>query len=108
MQVASRAVPTAQEASPPQWMLDLERAHDFIHRAARMLEAILEPTLELAPAAKALSRALERIYAAYDERDDRMTAAHAGDQEVARAIEFLDPPDDPDIATAIGFLNEAR
>jgi len=108
MQVASRAVPAVQEAWPPQWMLNLERAHDFLHRAARVLEAILEPTFDLEPAAQALSRALERIYAAYDERDDRMTAAHAADQEVYQAITALGAGNDPDVTIAIGFLNEVR
>ena len=95
---------------PPQWMLDLERAHDLVHRAARALESEAQPVIDLRPVVQALTRALERLYAGYDERDERLAAAHACDVEVMSALELLAPANGSDaaIAGASGYLGDAR
>lgn len=100
----------AATSGPPEFLLDLERAHDRIHRASRALESIDEPPWDLAPAAEAIEKALERLYVSYDERDERYRAANEADTEVADAIDKLQKlgPVGGQIELAMHALAEAR
>jgi hypothetical protein len=103
---------TPQNAPPTEaeYLLDLERAHEEIHRAARALEDIDAPPWDLRPGAEAISRALDRLYTAYDEREDALGAAHDAITEIADATDRLQRLDAPGglIGLAIEHLGEAR
>ncbi|MGZ3419348.1 MAG: hypothetical protein ACXVEE_15860 [Polyangiales bacterium] len=79
----------AQQNEDAEYLLDLERAHEAIHRAARALENIDDPPWDLRPAAESIERAIDRLYTAYDEREEPLRAAHDSDTEVAEAIDRL-------------------
>ena len=78
-----------QQNDDAEYLLDLERAHEAIHRAARALENIDDPPWDLRPAAESIERALERLYTAYDVREEPLRAAHDADTEVAEAVDRL-------------------
>jgi hypothetical protein len=94
-----------EEASPwAAWVLDLERAHDQLRHAARLLENGAQPVVDLAPAAEGLRRAFGRMYDAVDERDDRLLAVKGAIAGVDDAMEVLAPAASMD--AAIGFTLE--
>jgi HEAT repeat protein len=99
------------EAWPPQWMLDLERAHDRLGRAAHLLESGAQSgPVDLAPAAAALERVFAGIFDAYDERRSRADATRDAIGALDEAIEALTPAAAGDAAVgfAVDYLREAR
>lgn len=78
-----------QSAWPPDWMLDLERAHDRLHRAARALESLADPPWDLRPAAESIEKAIGKVYVAYDERGDRHRATFDASTEATEAVDRL-------------------
>jgi hypothetical protein len=94
------------EAWPPDWILDLERAHAEALRAARALEAIDEPSIDLGPAVEALVEAFVEIYAAYDAFGDPHRAAHAAGTALRAALDRL--VDEPSLADARYAIARAR
>lgn len=98
-----------QSAWPPDWMLDLERAHDRLHRAARALEILADPPWDLRPAAESLEKAIVKVYVAYDERGDRHRATYDASTETAQALDQLKAlSGGGKIDEAIAQLDDAR
>jgi hypothetical protein len=98
-----------QEAWPPDWMLDLERAHDRLHRAARALEILADPPWDLRPAAESIEKAIEKVYVAYDQRGDQHRATYDASTEAAEARSRLDAlKGGGKIDEAIAHLDDAR
>jgi hypothetical protein len=100
----------APEKWPPQWMLDLERAHDHLRHAARLLENGAQPVVDLQPAAGALERAFAHVYDAFDERQPRLDAAREALVQVDAAIAALSPAVSLDavIGFSLEYLRDAR
>jgi hypothetical protein len=86
--------------SPPRWLVELERAHERLVRAARLLASDLDPSIDLAPAARALERAMVALYDAVDRRDDRLRAARRLSTAAADALTSLAGSDAPALAGA--------
>ena len=109
MQATTGPSSVALEAGPPRWLVWMELAHDRTLRAARVLEAIKEPTVDLRPVAGCIERALEAEYAIFDERGDRLEAAQAAINALSEALAALAPHAKVDeIAPALPHLDEAR
>lgn len=86
----------------------MEQAHDRTLRAARGLEAIAEPTLDLRPVALAVERALAAEYAIFDERGDRLEAAQTAIASLGEARSLLSTHESEEpIAAVLPHLNEA-
>jgi uncharacterized protein (TIGR02270 family) len=97
------------EVGPPRWLVWMEQAHDRTLRAARVLESIKEPRVDLRPAAAAIERSLEAQYAVFDERGDRLEAAQAAINALNEASASLAPfGNQEEIEPALPFLHEAR
>lgn len=65
------------ELGLPAFQVDLEAAHTALRHAALALEDEEEPTVDLAPSARALEQALGALYDAFDGRVDRPAAVDA-------------------------------
>jgi hypothetical protein len=91
-------------------MLNLERAHDQLRHACRLLENGAQPVIDLRPAARAIERAFKALYDAYDERTDRFEAARAALGEVDAAERELATAAQADAAIgfALEYLREAH
>jgi hypothetical protein len=98
------------ETWPPQWMLDLERAHDQLRHAARLLENGAHPVIDLRPAATALEQAFALAYDAFDDRKPRVDAAREALVQVDAAIAALAPAASMDavIGFSLEYLRDAR
>ena len=82
----------ASETWPPQWMLDLERAHDQLRHASRLIENGAHPVIDLQhPAAAALERTFVALYDAFDERQPRLDATRAALVELDTVVRTLTP-----------------
>ncbi|MGH7296083.1 MAG: hypothetical protein ACRELB_14165, partial [Polyangiaceae bacterium] len=100
-----------EETWPPQWMLDLERAHDRLGRAAHLLESGAQAgPVDLRPAAEALSRVFGAMFDAYDERKPRFDALGEGLSSLDESAGLLAPAASGDAAVgfALDYLREAR
>lgn len=98
-----------QSAWPPDWMLDLEQAHDRLHRAARALESLTDPPWDLRPAAESIAKAVERVYLAYDERAERHRATYDASTEAAEARDRLQKLEGGGkVDEALAHLDDAR
>jgi uncharacterized protein (TIGR02270 family) len=99
----------APELGPPKWLVYMELAHDRTLRAARVLESIKEPKVDLRPAALEIEKALAAEYAIFDERGDRLEAAQAAINALNEAAGALSAhSNDEEIAPALPHLHEAR
>jgi hypothetical protein len=107
-----RAVEAGDDSMwPPQWMLDLERAHDRLGRAAHLLESGAQPgPVDLRPAAEALSRVFGGIFDAYDGRQPRFEALKGAIAALDEGASLLAPATSADAAVgfAIDYLREVR
>ena len=96
---------------PPQWMLDLERAHDRLGRAAHLLESGAQSgPVDLRPPARALERVFAGIFDAFEERRPRYDAARDAVAALDEAVELLSPAAHGDAAVgfALDYLREVR
>lgn len=89
----------------PAWLLDLEGAHDRLRRAARFLESMAPPPIDIEPAARCLERVFVAVYDAMDERADRLTATRAAMTELAAFDGHLRPAAEMD-PTIVAILTE--
>jgi hypothetical protein len=95
-------------------MLDLERAHDHLRRSTRLIEGHAQAgasgALDLRPAARALERAFEALFDAFDERRPRFEATRASLSALEDASAELAPAaaSDPAIGFALEELRDAR
>jgi hypothetical protein len=92
-------------------MLDLERAHDRLGRAAHLLEnGAQSGPVDLRPPAAALQRVFGGIFDAFDERRPRLDAAHDAVAALDEAVELLNPAATGDAAVgfALDYLHEVR
>jgi hypothetical protein len=108
---ARRGETTEEGAWPPQWMLDLERAHDRLGRAAHLLESGAQSgPVDLRPAAAALERVYGGIFDAIDGRRPRMEAAREALGALEEAAGLLAPAANGDAAVgfALDYLQESR
>ncbi len=109
--VPQRAQESDGEAWPPQWMLDLERAHDRLGRAAHLLESGAQSgPVDLAPPARALERVFGAIFDAFDERRPRSAAAREAVSALDEAVTLLTPAANGDAAVgfSLDYLRESR
>ena len=100
----------AAEPWPPQWMLDLERAHDRLGRAAHLLESGAQSgPVDLRPAADALERVFA-IFDAVDARGPRLAAIDGAISAANEAAKVLGPAATGDAAVgfAIDYLRESQ
>jgi hypothetical protein len=98
------------EASPPAWMLDLERAHDQLRHAALLLEdGALSGPIDLRPAAPVLERAYRGIFDAFEERAPRLEATRAALDALEEAVTLLSEASSAYVAVgfALDYLAEA-
>jgi hypothetical protein len=96
---------------PPQWMVDLERAHDRLGRAAHLLESGAQSgPVDLRPPARALERVFAGIFDAFEERRPRYDAARDAVAALDEAVELLSPAANGDAAVgfALDYLREVR
>jgi hypothetical protein len=105
--------PQADDAEPwpPQWMLDLERAHDRLGRAAHLLESGAQSgPVDLNPPARALERVFGGIFDAFEERRSRADAVRDALAALDEAVGLLAPAASGDAAVgfAIDYLREVR
>jgi hypothetical protein len=100
----------ASETWPPQWMLDLERAHDQLRHASRLIENGAHPVIDLAPAAAALEKTFVALYDAFDERQPRLDATRTALVELDTVIGALTPAAAMDavIGFSLEYLGDAR
>ena len=106
-----RAQTANAEPWPPQWMLDLERAHDRLGRAAHLLESGAQAgPVDLRPAADAIERSFAGIFDAYDARRSRLEAVTGAMADLDDATASLSPAASGDAAVgfALDYLREAR
>jgi HEAT repeat protein len=99
------------EAGPPQWMFDLERAHDRLGRATHLLESAAQSgPVDLRPGAQLLSQVFGAIFDAYDERRARFEAIGDGVTWLDQAVASLSPAANGDAAVgfALDYLQEVR
>jgi hypothetical protein len=91
-------------------MLDLEKAHDQMRHGARLLENGAQPVVDLRPAAEALEKSFASLYAAYDERADKLEATNAAIGDLDAAMKALEEGTklDAAIGFAMDYLREAR
>jgi hypothetical protein len=92
-------------------MLDLERAHDRLGRAAHLLESGAQSgPVDLAPPARALERVFGGIFDAIDERRPRGEAARDAVAALDEAVALLTPAATGDAAVgfSLDYLAEAR
>lgn len=109
--LSQRPAEAGTEAWPPQWMLDLERAHDRLGRAAHLLESGAQSgPVDLRPAAEALSRVFGAIFDAYDERRPRFDALRDAVARLDEATASMTPAATGDAAVgfALDYLREVR
>ena len=109
--VPHRAEGDDAEPWPPQWMLDLERAHDRLGRAAHLLESGAQSgPVDLNPPARALERVYGGIFDAFDERRSRLDAAKDAVAALDEAVQLLTPAANGDAAVgfALDYLREVR
>ena len=101
---------TLPQPPPPAWLLSYEQAQEHASRAARTLARAAEPKVDLKPGASAIKRGLASLFAAMDQRGDRLADTRAAlgyfDQAVALLSEAAD--DDPLVAHAQKLLAGAR
>jgi len=100
-----------REPWPPQWMLDLERAHDRVGRAAHLLESGAQAgTVDLRPPAEAIERVYVGIFDAFDERKARVDAVREAIAAIDEAIKLLSPAAAGDAAVgfAVDYLQDGR
>jgi hypothetical protein len=101
----------ATQPWPPAWMLDLERAHDRLGRAAHLLESGAQSgPVDLHPPARALERVFAGIFDAFEERRPRHDAARDAVAALDQAVELLSPAASGDAAVgfALDYLREVR
>ncbi len=95
----------------PAFQLDLEAAHAALRRAAIAIQDETEPTVDLAPAARALEQAFGALYDAIDGRADRPAAVDAARAHLDLAAAALESnllaPLREEIARARGYLGAA-
>ncbi|HEY8086722.1 MAG TPA: hypothetical protein VIF09_02725 [Polyangiaceae bacterium] len=106
-----RGEATEDETWPPQWMADLERAHDRLGRAAHLLESGAQSgPVDLRPAATALERTYAGIFDAFDARRPRLEAAQEALAALDEAAGLLSPAARGDAAVgfALDYLQESR
>ena len=99
------------EPWPPQWMLDLERAHDRLGRAAHLLESGAQSgPVDLNPPARALERVFGGIFDAFEERRSRADAVRDAMAALDEAVGLLTPAASGDAAVgfAVDYLREVR
>jgi hypothetical protein len=99
------------EPWPAQWMLDLERAHDRLGRAAHLLESGAQSgPVDLNPPARALERVFGGIFDAFEERRSRADAVRDAIAALDEAVELLTPAATGDAAVgfAVDYLREVR
>jgi hypothetical protein len=109
--VPHRAQADDAEPWPPQWMLDLERAHDRLGRAAHLLESGAQSgPVDLNPPARALERVFGAIFDAFEERRSRADAVRDAMASLAEAVELLTPAASGDAAIgfALDYLREVH
>lgn len=97
-------------ATAERWHLELERAHRLAHEAARAVQAQLEPSPHLSPAATQLSSGVEAIYAAFNGTTDRATAINQGHTRLwagAILIAQENAQATADLSGALGALRQA-
>ncbi len=100
-----------REPWPPQWMLDLERAHDRVGRAAHLLESGAQSgPVDLQPAAEAIERVYVGIFDAYDERRPRADAVKEAIAALDEACGLMSPAAAGDAAVgfALDYLQDGR
>jgi hypothetical protein len=107
---AAGALAEARDPWPPQWMVDLERAHDQLRHGARLLENGAQPVIDLAPAARALEKTFGAIYDAFDERQNRLHATRAALASLDQVVGALTPGASLDAAIgfSLEYLREAK
>src|ERR1019366_4583595 len=109
--VPHRAEGDDAEPWPPQWMLDLERAHDRLGRAVHLLESGAQSgPVDLRPPAAALERVYGGIFDAFDERRSRLDAAKDAVAALDEAVQLLTPAanGEPAVGFALDYLREVR
>ncbi|HEY2512405.1 MAG TPA: hypothetical protein VGI39_16170, partial [Polyangiaceae bacterium] len=108
---SGRAQAANAEPGPPQWMLDLERAHDRLGRAAHLLESGAQGgPVDLRPSADAIERTFAGIFDAYDARRSRLESVTGAMVDLDEATGSLSPAAAGDAAVgfALDYLREAR
>ncbi len=115
MMTPQQRLPQRAEADaepwPPQWMLDLERAHDRLGRAAHLLESGAQSgPVDLNPPARALERVFGGIFDAFEERRSRADAVRDALAALDEAADLLSPAAGGDAAVgfAVDYLREVR
>jgi hypothetical protein len=99
------------EPWPPRWMVDLERAHDRLGRAAHLLESGAQSgPVDLHPPARALERVFAGIFDAFEERRPRHDAVRDAVAALDEAAELLSPAASGDAAVgfALDYVREVR
>jgi HEAT repeat protein len=92
-------------------MLELERAHDRLGRAAHLLESGAQSgPVDLRPPARAIERVFGGIFDAFEERRPRSDAAREAIASLDEAVTLLTPAAAGDAAVgfAIDYLREVR
>src|ERR1700735_3428490 len=101
----------ADGGGPERWMMELERAHDRLGRAAHLLESGAQSgPVDLRPPARALERVFAGIFDAFEERRPRHDAARDAVAALDEAVELLSPAANGDAAVgfALDYLREVR
>jgi len=94
----------------PSWLLDLEMGHDRLRHAARLLEGMSPPPIDLGPAAKSLQRVFVLVYDAMDERAERLTSVRGAMAEIAAFDGMVRPAldMDPTLGAVLTAVHEAH
>ncbi len=81
------------------WQGELEQAQRHLVRAAGLLGSVFKPTVDLAPAARAMEDAMGHIFDAFDQRTLALEAAQLAHDElqIAHAVLNTETADLPDI-----------
>jgi len=91
-------------------LLDLETGHDRLRRAARLLEGMSPPPIDLGPAARSLEHVFVQVYDAMDERAERLTSVRGAMAEIAAFDGMLRPAldMDPTLGAVLTEVHEAH
>jgi hypothetical protein len=109
-QRASKSRGGDAEPWPPSWMLDLERAHDRLGRAAHLLETgARSGPVDLRPAARAIEQVYGALFDAFDERRSLVEATREAVAAASDASSLLQPAAaDPSVGFALEYLREVH